>query len=329
MSAGLGTLLARALARRAPIRASGETTAFRWVNGSADGVPGVTLDLFDDVAVVSGHEVADLRPVAEAAAALVPLRAAYGKYRPKEARTVQAEQGVRAPRTPLWGTAAEELDVREAGLTYRIRPAAGLAVGLYLDMREARTWLRTQARGCTVLNCFAYTCGFAVAARAGGAARVLNIDLSRRSLDWGEENARLNGQPAERADHLAGDVFEWLGRFARRAERFEVVILDPPGFARSHAGTFSASRDWPRLAAAAAALVAPGGILLAACNVAALPGRRFDAALAVGIRRGGRSATDLARPGASPIDFPTPRGEEPPLKVRALRLGVVTSRSGR
>ena len=329
MSTGLGTLLARALARRAALRASGETTAFRWLIGAADGVPGVTVDLFGDVAVVSGHEVADLRPVAEAAAALVPLRAAYAKYRPKEARRVQGEQDVRAPRTPLWGTAVEEVDVREVGLTYRIRPAAGLAVGLYLDMREARTWLRAHARGRTVLNCFAYTCGFAVAARAGGAQRVLNVDLSRRSLAWGEENARLNGQPAERADHLAGDVFDWLQRFGKRGERFEVVILDPPGFARSHAGTFSAARDWPRLAAAATAVVAPGGILLAACNVAALPARRFEAALAAGIRRGGRSATDLARPAPSPVDFPAPAGEEPALKVRALRLGVVTSRSGR
>ena len=108
MSAGLrGLCSQRALARRAPLRASGETTAFRWVNGSADGVPGVTLDLFDDVAVVSGHEVEDLRPVAEAAAALVPLRAAYAKYRPKEARTVQAEQGrpraaYPAPRRRRW-----------------------------------------------------------------------------------------------------------------------------------------------------------------------------------------------------------------------------------
>jgi 23S rRNA (cytosine1962-C5)-methyltransferase len=329
VSAGLRTLLDRALTRRAPLRASGETTAFRWVNGAADGMPGVTVDLFEDVAVVSGHDVEDLRPVAEAAAGLVPLRAAYAKYRPKEARTVQTEQQLRAPRTPLLGAPVEVVDVREAGLTYRIRPAAGLAVGLYLDMREARSWLRAHARGRTVLNCFAYTCGFAVAARAGGAARVVNVDLSRRSLDWGEENARLNGQAPERGDHLARDVFEWLGRLGRRGERFEVVILDPPGFARSHAGTFSAARDWPRLASAAAEVVAPAGVLLAACNVAALDARRFDAALAAGIRRAGRSATDLARPGPSPVDFPTPAKEEPPLKVRALRLSVVTSRSGR
>lgn len=329
MSSQLRGLLQRALARRAPLRASEETTAFRWVNGQADGVPGVTLDLFGDVAVVSGYEVEDLRPVAEVAAGLFPLRAAYAKYRPREARTVQTEAETRAPRTPLLGTPVDEVDVREAGLVFRIRPAAGLAVGLYLDMREARSWLRAHARGRTVLNCFAYTCGLAVAARAGGAARVANVDLSRRALDWGEENARLNGQEPVRTDHLAGDVFEWLRRLARKGERFDVVVLDPPGFARSRAGTFSAARDWPRLATAAAEVVAPQGILLAACNVAALDARRFDAALEAGIRRGGRSPTDLARPGPSPLDFPTPANEEPPLKVRALRLSVLTSHPGR
>lgn len=330
MSAHLRDTLARALGRRKALRGSEETTAFRWLNGEADGLPGVTVDLFGDVAVVSGYDVDDLLPVAQAASAVVPLRAAYAKHRPKEARTVQAEsRELRAPHTPLLGAPVEALDVREAGLVYRIRPADGLAVGLYLDMREARAWLRAHARGRTVLNCFAYTCGFAVAARAGGAVRVVNVDLSRRALEWGEENARLNGQVPGSGEDLAGDVFDWLRRFARREERFEMVILDPPGFARGRSGPFSAVRDWPRLAAAAAEVVAPRGILLAACNVAALEGRRFEAALSAGIRRAGRSATDLARPGPSPIDFPTPAGEEPPLKVRALRLGVLTSASGR
>ena len=130
--------------------------------------------------------------------------------------------------------------------------------------------------------------------------------LSRRSLSWGEENARLNGQSPPPADRLAGDVFDWLRRLGRKSESFDAVVLDPPGFARGKAGTFSASRDWPELVAQTAPLVAPGGWLLAACNVAALPARRFEAALADGVRRAGRTAEEVARPDASPVDFPVP-----------------------
>ena len=320
-------LLARALRRRAPLQGKEGTTAFRWLNGAADGAPELTLDLFTDVAVLSTYGREDPAPIAEAAVALLPLRAVYLKRRPREAGTLGSEErAARAPALPLRGARVESVDVQEKGLTFRIRPAEGLAVGLYLDMREARSWVRTHARGTTLLNCFAYTGGFGVAARAGGAERAVDVDLSRRSLAWAEENARLNGQSPPPGDRVAGDVFDWLRRLGKRGERFEAVVLDPPGFARGRTGTFSAARDWPGLVALAAPLVAPGGWLLAACNVAALSGRRFEAALAEGVRRAGRTAEEVARPGASPIDFPTPRGEEAPLKVRVLRFEMLTSR---
>jgi 23S rRNA (cytosine1962-C5)-methyltransferase len=326
MSTGARALLARALERRAPLREGGRTTAFRWLNGGGDGIPGLTLDLFGDVGVLSTYDAQDPEPVADAASELLPLRAVYWKGRPREAGTLRGEErAARAPTLPMRGEPVEAVDVREEGLTFRIRPGGGLAVGLYLDMREARSWLRSRARGRTLLNCFAYTGGFSLAARAGGAARAVDIDLSRRSLAWAEENARLNGQAPPSTDRLAGDVFDWLRRLGKRDERFGVVVLDPPGFARGKTGTFSASRDWPDLVAQAAALVAPDGWLLAACNVAALPVRRFEAALAEGVRRAGRTAEEVARPEASPVDFPPARGEEAPLKVRVLRLGMVTS----
>jgi 23S rRNA (cytosine1962-C5)-methyltransferase len=314
-------LLARALRRREPLRGREDTTALRWLNGAGDGAPGLTLDLFGDVAVLSTYGTEDPVPIAEAAAALLPLRSVYLKRRPREAGALKSEErSARAPASPLRGAPADSVDVREQGLAFRIRPAEGLAVGLYLDMREARGWVRAHARGTRLLNCFSYTGGFAVAARAGGAERAVDVDLSRRSLAWAEENARLNGQSPPPADRVAGDVFEWLRRLGKRGERFEAVVLDPPGFARGRTGTFSAARDWPALVALAAPLVAPGGWLLAACNVAALSGRRFEVALAEGVRRAGRTAEEVARPGASEIDFPTPRGEEAPLKVRVLRL---------
>jgi len=327
MSTGPRALLARALRRRAPLREDGRTTAFRWLNADGDGASGWTLDVFGDVSVLSAYHREDPGPVAAAAMELLPLRAVYLKARPRTAGGIGPEErAARAPGLPLRGEAAPSVDVREQGLLFRIRPGEGLAVGLYLDMREARGWVRAHSRGGAVLNCFAYTGGFSVAARAGGAERAVDVDLSRRALGWGEENARLNGQAPPATDRLAGDVFDWLRRLGKREERFDGIVLDPPGFARGRAGVFSASRDWPELVARAAPLVAPGGWLLAACNVAAIPGRRFEAALAEGVRRAGRTAEEVGRPGASEIDFPPTPGEEAPLKIRVLRLGVVTSR---
>jgi 23S rRNA (cytosine1962-C5)-methyltransferase len=327
MSSGARALLARALERRQPLRDDGRTTAFRWLNGAGDGIPGLTLDLFGDVAVLSTYDAQDPGPVVEAAMELRSLRAVYGKARPRQAGTLRGEErAAAAPVAPLRGEPVDAVDVSEQGLRFRIRPGEGLAVGLYLDMREARGWVRSHARDRTLLNCFAYTGGFAVAARAGGAIRAVDVDLSRRSLSWAEENARLNAQAPPATDRIAGDVLDWLRRLGRKGERFDAVVLDPPGFARGKSGTFSASRDWPDLVAQAAPLVAPGGWLLAACNVAALAARRFEAALAEGVRRAGRTAEEVARPEASSLDFPVPRGEEAPLKVRVLRLGVVTSR---
>src|SRR6202011_4298088 len=99
---------------------------------------------------------------------------------------------------PLWGLPVEEIDVVESGVHYLIRPAARLSVGLFLDMREVRTWLLGDAaRGRTVLNLFAYTCSLGVGAMLGGATRVLNLDVSRSALAWGQENYRLNDLDAD------------------------------------------------------------------------------------------------------------------------------------
>ncbi len=182
------------------------------------------------MAVLSTYEAVDPGPVADAAMGLLPLRAVYLKARPREAGKLRREErAARAPALPLRGEPMESVVVQEQGLCFRIRPGEGLAVGLYLDTRMARGWVRAHAEARTLLNCFSYTGAFGVAARAGGAMRAVDVDLSRRSLAWAEENAVLNGQAPPESDRLAGDVFEWLRRFSKRGERFDAVVLDPSG----------------------------------------------------------------------------------------------------
>jgi 23S rRNA (cytosine1962-C5)-methyltransferase len=157
-----------------------------------------------------------------------------------------------------------------------------------------------------------------VYAHAGGALRAVNVDLSRRVLEQGEENLRLNGGTPERHDHIAGDVFDWLGRFAKKGERFDIIVLDPPGFSSTNKGTFSAKRDYPKLVEKAAQALSPGGTLMACCNVADLDFQRFESLVHKGLALGGRSGKVIERLRPSAVDYPAHPEAPTDLKVVAL-----------
>ncbi|MFZ5446173.1 MAG: class I SAM-dependent rRNA methyltransferase [Myxococcota bacterium] len=279
-----------------------ETTCFRWLD---EELPGVTVDLFGDVAVLSFYrEAPDEQPIADALLGCPGVRSVYVKRRPREARKLANEAPeVLAPPLPLAGEPVEALEVTEQGARFEIRPGNGLSVGLYLDARDAREWVRRHAKGRRVLNTFSYTCGFGVVAHRGGAARAVNVDASRKVLDWGERNLMLNGFAPERYDFISGDTFDWLARFAKKGEAFDLVVLDPPGFATTKTSRFTAQRDYHRLVSAAEQVLAPKGLLLAMCNVEQ-PARAFDEQLHRGL--GARRAKEIARFGASAIDFRQP-----------------------
>ncbi len=265
--------------------------------------PEVTVDLFGSVAILSFYRDApDEAALARALMERPDVRSVYVKRRPREARGASAE--LLAPSTPLLGAPMDSLVVEEQGARFEIRPGNGLSVGLYLDARDARAWVRRHARGRRVLNTFAYTCGFGVAAHLGGAARVVNVDASRKVLDWGEQNLTLNGFSPERHDFVAGDTFDWLKRFAKKGEQFDLIILDPPGFATTRTSRFTAQRDYHRLVAAAEPLLAPGASLLAMCNVEQLRLRDFEAQVRRGL--GVRPFDVTERFGASAVDFRQP-----------------------
>ena len=285
------------------------TTAFRWFDSAA-----FTVDYFGGVAVLSVYDASSDAELGRISDELMHSGATsvYLKRRPKEARhaaNIAAE--ALAPALPLRGQAVDEVLVQESGSTFEIRPANGLSVGLYLDARDARQWVATHAQGKTVANFFAYTCGFGVAALRGGATRAVNVDLSRKVLDWGARNTAHNGFEGHKRDFIAGDSFDWLARFAKKGERFDVVVLDPPGFASSEGRRFTAARDYHSLVALAAQVVTPGGRLLAMCNVEALSSTAFEAQLKQGL--GARSHRLEARFSSSAVDF----------ELRSLKCVVV------
>jgi 23S rRNA (cytosine1962-C5)-methyltransferase len=281
------------------------------VHGAADGFAGLFVDLFRDVLVAHADLEALLEPVRKQ---LGSYRAAYAKLHPRQASREAVHELV------LWGEPVEELVVTERGVNYAIRPQAGLNVGLFLDMREVRSWVRSIAQGQSVLNLFAYTCSLGVCTSLGGATRVVNLDLSRSYLEWGRRNYVLNGLEPQQEDFIYGDAFDWLGRFARRQRQFDLVIVDPPSFSTTRRAAFAVERDYQRLVEAAARCISPGGMLLAATNHAGTTDARFEVWLRKGLDSAGRRGRLEHRWHEPTADFPLLPGQQPYLKVRALSL---------
>ncbi len=278
----------------------------------------MTVDVFENVAIVSLYQ--DFSS-SEEASLLNRLgqtgcfKTAYLKRRPKTAKRAAGEEAEHvAPKEPAWGAASAHFSAQEDGVRFEIRPDNGLSVGLYLDSRDARGWVKHHARGRTVLNCFAYTCGFGLSAALNGATRVVNVDLSRKVLDWGSTNYRLNQLTPHPEDFIAGDVFEWLRRLDKKGEQFSMIVLDPPGFSTANRSRFSAATQYQQLVAAAAPLLAADGLLLAMCNVAKLSSNDFKAQVSLGLQR--RRHVIQSAFSASAIDFAQPAA----LKCLALSV---------
>jgi 23S rRNA (cytosine1962-C5)-methyltransferase len=147
---------------------------------------------------------------------------------------------------------------------------------------------------------------------------VVNLDISKRYLEWGQANYRLNGLRPVKTDFIFGDVFDWLRRFGRGGQRFDMVIVDPPSYATTRQTRFTVERDYAALAALAAQVTAPGGTLLACANSRALGERAFRAQLARGLA--GRAFSMAAMRHEPDVDFPRPAREEGYLKVIEVRL---------
>ncbi len=224
----------------------------------------------------------------------------FGRYLPKQ----NADR--EAPRL-MFGNAGENLRTvaSEWLLRYGIDFEAGYSAGLFVDQRENRRYVR-QIVPKALLNCFAYTCSFSVAAASVG-AQTVNIDLSKKSLARGKENFGLNSLPT--ADHrfIADDVLAVLPRLARKNEKFDMIILDPPTFSRSHRGkTFHVDRDFENLLLAALEVAERNARILLSTNCSTLRERALEVLARYCLKVSRRSASLHREP--PPPDFPPGAG---------------------
>ncbi|WP_339541073.1 class I SAM-dependent methyltransferase [Pseudomonas sp. RA_5y_Pfl1_P24] len=166
----------------------------------------------------------------------------------------------------LVGNPIDELTIIEGGLRYLIDLGKKQNSGLFLDMRYGRNWVREHAKGQRILNLFAYTCGFSVAAIEGGADHVVNLDMARGALSRGRDNHRLNGHDLSRVSFLGHDLFKSWAKVTNSGP-YDLVIIDPPSFQK---GSFLLTKDYQRVLRRLPDLLTPQGTVLACMNDPAL-----------------------------------------------------------
>jgi 23S rRNA (cytosine1962-C5)-methyltransferase len=277
--------VARAVALRREL-VSG-TDAYRLVHGEGDGLPGVIVDRYERFAVLKLYS-AGLTPhradVVEAIRAEVPgLAGVYGRDEIPRDDDDEGQGDSEAPAQGrvLWGAEPpERIRVDEHGMKLLVDVRRGQKTGTFLDQRENRRLVRELARGrAEALNLFGYTGGFSVAAALGGARHVVTVDQDRDAIALARDNFRENGLDA--ADHAfaSEDCFELLARYKKEGRRFDLVVCDPPAFAKSQRAVEGALAGYASLNRAALAVLAPGGLLVTASCSARVSAEQFSDAV--------------------------------------------------
>jgi 23S rRNA (cytosine1962-C5)-methyltransferase len=298
-----------------------DTDAFRLVHGEADGLPGVVADLYAGTVVLKLYS-AGLTPVrgllVDALSEVVPgVQGVLGR---DELGGEEGEEGGRGGKVLFGKAPADPVVIREHGVRFGVDVRRGQKTGFFLDQRENRALVRRLSAGRSVLNCFSFSGGFSVNAALGGASRVFSVDQDADAIALARDNFGRNGLDPNAHDFLAADVFELLASFRREGRRFDLVILDPPAFAKSQRAVQGALDGYASLNRQALEVVEPGGLLVTASCSARVSPEAFEGA----VREAGfKASVDLTlleerfQPPDHPLRLQFPEGRY--LKFLVLR----------
>ena len=261
--------------------------AVRLVNGPGDGLDGLLIDRYNKhlhVQVLSGHWHQHMNEICSLLTGAMPV----------EYLIVKSRRGLEVREEVLVGSRPRTV-VEEYGIKFEVDLNDGLNCGLFLDMRLNRRMVGQASKGKKVFNGFSYTCSFGVHARAAGAREVINTDISRKVLERGKTNYGLNALSVAPQEFVKANSLSFLQRAFKKRNTFDVIILDPPSFARHEGGVFQAKRDLPKLMALAAAVLNPGGHLLVTTNYSEISHADLERVLARGLN--GRRVAHVQRVG--------------------------------
>ena len=291
-----------------------KTNCYRLVHGEGDGLPGLIIDYYDGVCVLQAHSVGMFRAknaICEA------LKTVYGErlkaVYDKSSGTAPFKAGLELVDGYLWkapGLEADEQAVLENGNQFLVNWQEGQKTGFFLDQRENRAAVGRLAAGRRVLNLFCYTGGFSIYALAGGAVHVDSVDSSQRAMDMVDRNVALNGFTAEQHTSYCADAIDFVKNIPDGA--YDLIIVDPPAFAKHRGALKNALRAYQRLNAAAIAKVAPGGFVFTFSCSQVVDKEAFALAVFSAAAETGRSVRILDRlnqPADHSVNIYHPEGE--------------------
>ena len=310
------TLFRQAKEKRSAYYQDDLTTAFRLFNQEGDGFGGLTVDLYGDYAVFSWYNsyVYQIRQtISEAFRQVFPeVLGAYEKIRFK---------GLDYESAHVYGQQAPDFfTVLENGVLYQVFMNDGLMTGVFLDQHEVRgSLVDGLAMGKSLLNMFSYTAAFSVAAAMGGASQTTSVDLAKRSRELSQAHFQANGISTDDHRFIVMDVFEYFKYAKRKGLTYDVIVLDPPSFARNKKQTFSVAKDYHKLISQSLEILNPGGIIIASTNAANVSRQKFTEQIDKGFA--GRNYQILNKYGL-PADFAYNKKDESSNYLKVISMKV-------
>ena len=310
------TLFRQAKEKRSAYYQDELTTAFRLFNQEGDGFGGLTVDLYGDYAVFSWYNsyVYQIRKViSEAFRQVFPeVLGVYEKIRFK---------GLDYESAHIYGQEAPEFfTVLENGVLYQVFMNDGLMTGIFLDQHEIRgSLVDGLAMDKSLLNMFSYTAAFSVAAAMGGASQTTSVDLAKRSRELSQAHFQANGISTYDHRFIVMDVFEYFKYAKRKGLTYDVIVLDPPSFARNKKQTFSVAKDYHKLISQSLEILNPEGIIIASTNAANVSRQKFTEQIDKGFA--GRSYQILNKYGL-PADFAYNKKDESSNYLKVISMKV-------
>ena len=310
------TLFRRAKEKRSAYYQDDLTTAFRLFNQEGDGFGGLTVDLYGDYVVFSWYNsyVYQIRKViSEAFRQVFPeVLGTYEKIRFK---------GLDYESAHVYGQEAPDFfTVLENGVLYQVFMNDGLMTGIFLDQHEVRgSLVDGLAMGKSLLNMFSYTAAFSVAAVMGGASQTTSVDLAKRSRELSQAHFQANGISTDDHRFIVMDVFEYFKYAKRKGLTYDVIVLDPPSFARNKKQTFSVVKDYHKLISQSLEILNSGGIIIASTNAANVSRQKFTEQIDKGFA--GRSYQILNKYGL-PADFAYNKKDESSNYLKVISMKV-------